>query len=229
MQSPRRETRSPFGVNVPDITNDGRRRQVGATFARLRRTKVWSRSLARLSKLCLARGYTRPCESSSRPWGDQGVVPPPGSDELPDVAEIGDMRQQINAAMAEEHPFYRPDHALADDLIIAAQWVCDHRTDVAGAREQRCTELDRVARDLQGWSTELYKAAPPNVAAAARPAIHVAFVACLAEAMGWPDSLLVEQCVLGCPPVSDIADSGVFVASDEPAAFSLDDRPRAVA
>jgi hypothetical protein len=220
----RKASASPgTAVPVPDLTNAVRAAQLKAARASLHQTKVWHRSLTELKALCLVSGYTRPSGRAAGPWGDQTQVAPPGSDKSPEIAEIESVREQIASALEFEHPCYRLHGALPDDLVAAAAWICDHRLDISEARRERTSRLSHVAKALSGWTTELYEAAPECVSTAKLPHVHVAFVDCLAHAMGWPDDHLVEHCVLGCPPVGDIPDSGVFVAKEDPAAMRLDE------
>ena len=201
-----------------------RHERLEAVRARAQRSDEWQRARRLLSTLCLFTGHLRPAaHEAAVTFGHQGPVPTPGSAGSPEVAEIREIREQIRRAHAEEHPDFVAEPHLPQDSLRACEWLCEHRTEVNELRLQRLDQLRAALGALSGWSDKYRACAAAHVGEYQPPPLHVAAMDCLADAMGWPDPLLVEHATLGCPPVGEQPDSYTFRPKEEPAAMDIRD------
>ena len=204
------------------LADPKRQAKLAAVRARARESDEWRRARRLLSTLCLFTGHLRPAaHEAAHAFGHQGPVPTPGSSMSPEVAEVREIREQIRCAKAFEHPGFVGSPNLPQDNLRACEWLCEHRDDVSGARLKRLEQLRGALDGLSRWSEEYRACAAEHVRGYKPPPLHVAAVDCLADAMGWPDSLLVEHATLGCPPVGEQPDSGTFKLKEEPAAMDI--------
>jgi hypothetical protein len=114
---------------------------------------------------------------------------------------------------------------LPPDLCEAAAFLVErHRSfgDVPAWRAQRWGAFQAIAWDLRHLDERLRALMPEPVARVARP-IAVGLVACLIDALRWPDVDLPRRLTFGFDIVGDIASSNLFRPCEQPASVPFAD------
>ena len=108
--------------------------------------------------------------------------------------------------------------ALDDDLKIALDIVVARGSKIAGDRKARMKRLRSIAATLEPMrhTIDSYKCTESKEISAQ---FNVAWAAAVVDALDWPDVELPARYIDGFDVVFDVSDSGVFIASDEPASI----------
>jgi hypothetical protein len=180
-----------------------------------------------LTAITLATGYDRPLAKARGRWNEQSTASFPSEPEtMTPVAHAAAVAQQVALAQAMPHPLSVFDNTLPDDTKRAIAWLVEKSDSAEPERERRFALIRSASSDLSGWSKQLLAHAPPFLKAwtsGAQP--HVALIAAMAEAIGWPDPNLVTDLVLGAPAVRSIPDSGIFRPDPQPASVNAAANP----
>jgi hypothetical protein len=187
--------------------------------ARMKTSPRYKRVVTMLTTITLATCFARPLSKARGRWNEQSSASFPSEPEaMTPVARAAAVMEQIALAQAMPHPLSVFDNSLPDDTKRAIAWLVESKDSAEAERKERFKLLRSASQDLSGWSSQLLALAPPFLKAwtsGAQP--HVALIAAIAEAIGWPDPNLVTDLILGAPAVGSIPDSGIFRPDPQPA------------
>lgn len=131
------------------------------------------------------------------------------------VREAADTESAWLAALQVPHPLNSRSVRLESDLEAAIRHICDLKEVTVEWRRLRMEQISIIAGELRPLSEKMRTFQLPTARWAAE-GTHVAFLACILDAIDWPDqTFALESCISGMSVLGRAQDHGLWPLRSE--------------